>query len=253
MLLPALSSARKRATLAACLNNLKQIGSAVIMYADANDDQIVPTVNYANGQSVEWGGGFWGGPYPGPAITGPTEAQAEAQVTAQLTGNNPLAPFCGNAAAYHCPGDTRYLLRFGRGWAYDSYSKTQNFGGDTALTYWGQGSTYRKLAEARIPSMTFSFTEDADSRGFNEGTWVVQWNLANGSFGWVDVPTMYHGNVGSFLFADGHAEAHRWLDGACINAGLQSAFGRDVFYFSGPSSGPDYSWIREHWRFPGWK
>src|SRR5690242_18918473 len=42
MLLPALSRAKLRATLAACFNNQKQIGLAVTMYADDNNDKIVP-------------------------------------------------------------------------------------------------------------------------------------------------------------------------------------------------------------------
>jgi prepilin-type N-terminal cleavage/methylation domain-containing protein/prepilin-type processing-associated H-X9-DG protein len=42
MLLPALSSARASAKSAKCMANLKQIGSAIGMYADDNDDWIVP-------------------------------------------------------------------------------------------------------------------------------------------------------------------------------------------------------------------
>ena len=45
MLLPALSAARERARMATCLANLKQLGTANIMYADANKDYIVPARN----------------------------------------------------------------------------------------------------------------------------------------------------------------------------------------------------------------
>jgi prepilin-type N-terminal cleavage/methylation domain-containing protein/prepilin-type processing-associated H-X9-DG protein len=40
ILLPALNSARERGRTASCINNLKQIGTAFTMYADANDDYI---------------------------------------------------------------------------------------------------------------------------------------------------------------------------------------------------------------------
>ncbi len=56
ILLPALNSARERGRAASCVNNLKQIGSASAMYADANDEYIAgyfvnPTVI---AQSQRW-------------------------------------------------------------------------------------------------------------------------------------------------------------------------------------------------------
>jgi prepilin-type processing-associated H-X9-DG protein len=64
---------------------------------------------------------------------------------------------------------------------------------------------------------------------------------------------MYHGNQGTFHFADGHAEAHKWVNSTIIYNGQQSARGRDVFYFNGPTSGFDYSYIRDRYRHPNWK
>jgi prepilin-type N-terminal cleavage/methylation domain-containing protein len=42
ILLPALNSARERGRTASCINNLKQIGTAFAMYADANNDYLPP-------------------------------------------------------------------------------------------------------------------------------------------------------------------------------------------------------------------
>ena len=33
---------------------------------------------------------------------------------------------------------------------------------------------------------------------------------------WVDLPGSYHNNGGSFAFADGHTEIHRWQDASTI-------------------------------------
>ena len=44
ILLPALNSARERGRSASCINNFKQIGSAVMMYANNNDDWLLPSL-----------------------------------------------------------------------------------------------------------------------------------------------------------------------------------------------------------------
>ncbi|MCM8807470.1 MAG: DUF1559 domain-containing protein [Candidatus Omnitrophica bacterium] len=54
ILLPALSQARERARQAVCLNNLKQIGLAMLMYTQDNDDYF-PHYLYSNVYS-NWGG-----------------------------------------------------------------------------------------------------------------------------------------------------------------------------------------------------
>jgi len=46
MLLPALSRARERARQAVCMNNLKQIGLAILMYAQDYDEQILHGFSY---------------------------------------------------------------------------------------------------------------------------------------------------------------------------------------------------------------
>ena len=48
MLLPALSKAREKARLTACINKLKTIGTAMAMYADNNDDYLSFSGNKAN-------------------------------------------------------------------------------------------------------------------------------------------------------------------------------------------------------------
>jgi prepilin-type processing-associated H-X9-DG protein len=63
---------------------------------------------------------------------------------------------------------------------------------------------------------------------------------------------MSHGNVNTFAFADGHAESHKWLDGGIIVAGLKAANGTAQGAGWGPSSGTDYDFVYQHYRFPGW-
>jgi prepilin-type processing-associated H-X9-DG protein len=99
--------------------------------------------------------------------------------------------------------------------------------------------------------MTLSFLEAADWRGYNVGTWVVNWITGTDNFTWEDPPAMFHGNQGTVGFTDGHAELHKWLDGRIISAGQKAASGAAMAGFAGPTSGPDYAFVRDHYLFPG--
>jgi prepilin-type N-terminal cleavage/methylation domain-containing protein/prepilin-type processing-associated H-X9-DG protein len=241
LLLPALGRAKLKATQAACLSNQKQLGLAFVMYAGDNDDKIVPHLP---------GGGFWGGPVG--TFPGTTTDQATTAIQRGLKENNPLYQYAPNVGVYHCPGDVRYKRTLTTGWAYDSYSKTQNVGGENYNNYWGAGGTFTKTAAISSSSRTFIFMEDADERNRNVGAWVVQWDLAGNAFTYVDPPAMYHGNVSTCAFADGHAEAHKWTDGNVIKAGVAAANGQ------APPAIPrslnrDYTFVRENYRHPNWK
>jgi prepilin-type N-terminal cleavage/methylation domain-containing protein len=256
MLLPALAAAKLRATEAACINNQRQLLLSISMYASDNHGNMPPP-----GAA----GGFWNPVYDG--ITAPwnhagfsaAKALQLVQLCLSSPVNNPLAPYTKNPGVYHCPGDLRYRNAPGNGWAYDSYSITQNCGKITSSgNNWGLTQSYDRFADIRYTSQTFVFIEDCDSRGYNNGTWVLKWGVPNAtSFQWVDCPAMYHGDIGTFGYADGHAIGHKWLDGAIIQYGKSISAGTmppSTTYLDGKAktSGPDYDFIYNGYRFPGW-
>ena len=238
LLLPALAGTKSNSKMFHCENNLRQMAKAFILYAADNNDRIVP---------YQTGGGFWGAPASpfGAALTAP---QALAIIQGRLRTNNLLYSYAPNPAVFHCPADTRMKLRPGSGWAYDSYSKTQNVGGDN---YWG--ATYTNLTAIQTPSETFCFIEDADERGYNLGTWVVQWNAGSRNFQWVDPPALFHGSAASVALTDGSVQTHQWQNPALVNAGLAAARGQRPDVAAAPLSGADYEFVRNGYRFPGWK
>lgn len=190
-----------------------------------------------------------------------TAENAEKEIRKLLKNNNPLFQYAPNAGIYHCPGDVRYKLEPKPaphvGWAFDSYAKTQNIAGDPGAGYWGLGSTYTKLSSVTASSMTFAFMETADWRGFNDGTWLEYWSGAGtssqGIAQWYDPPAMYHGDVSTVAFCDGHAESHKWTDASIVAAGKRAASGVPTATFSGPGSGMDYDYVYQHYRYPGWR
>ncbi|HEX3856249.1 MAG TPA: prepilin-type N-terminal cleavage/methylation domain-containing protein [Verrucomicrobiae bacterium] len=252
MLLPALARSKLKATQAACINNQRQLGLAFNMYCDENSDRIIPMADYNTGTMINYAGGFWGGP-GGPTLTGSTPAAWTASLQNQLTTSNPLYRYAPNPAVYECPSDLRYnQLTLAKGWAYGSYSKTQNVGGEPYNSFWGAKDTFRTLSSIKAPSSTFIFIEDGSvtTKGYCLGTWNVDWSAGSSPpFSWVDAPAIYHGNVGTFAFADGHAEGHKWISSSLMAAGLAAAQGISQG-FTGADQ--DNNYIIQNYRFPGW-
>ena len=257
LLLPALGRAKLKATNAACLNNQKQLLLGSLLYADDNLDRIIYTIPAA-GQIGNPGGGYWPGPYNDKGqfqevTTGMSKDTAQRNVENGLR-KGALFRYVSNPGSYHCPGDlrTKRLLP-GRGWAYDSYSKPGGMNGEgwqssTATT--GPQPPHEKLGEIVSPSEAMMFIEEADPRGRNLGTWVID---VKPSPGWVDPFAIFHGSVSTISFTDGHAENHRWTDSGVIKAATASSQGKESFSWAGGNAkNRDFQWIYERYKHRKW-
>lgn len=246
MLLPALAKAKLKATGASCLNNQKQLILAWTMYADDNDDRILPTRLPTPGGIVDlYAGGFWRGPQPD--ITAGISTAVALQRVYNGLSNSPLTKYCGAYGSYHCPGDLRTKrLRPGRGWAYDSYSKADGMNG----IGWGGIRLIEKLAAVPEPALAMVFIEEADPRSYNNGTWVIDVSPP----GWVDPFAVFHGDNSTFAFADGHAETHKWLEPSTIKAARDSANGVNSFFWAGGTGrNRDFRWVFDRYKHVNWQ
>ena len=250
ILMPVLQSAELRATEATCLTNEKQLGGAMIMYATDDNDYIPPTDAFKQKDlsgAYNDAGGYWGPPDPALWVS---PAQALNSVTSLLQSKtNLLWQYAENVGVYHCPGDKRLELPIGSGnyvgWAYDSYAKTENFGGGGA-----HNTPFTKLAQVRDSADTWAFVEQADSRGYNEGTFEMIWNSYS-SITFVDIFAIYHGNVQTFCYGDGHAEYHKWIEPTIVQTGLLGAQGKAYDFASQPSAtSSDYNFALSHYLLP---
>lgn len=263
LLLPALTRARQKALQTVCVSNQKQLALSLQLYAHDYNDAIV---GYANGDWTFIGGGYWVAPggMDGfeTTLSSHTADEDLGIMRDVLRTNNALYPYAPNVLTYHCPSDPRTTLTpeapHDVGWAFDSYSKSENVGGfltqpaTLSGDYWGAPATYTRLVSIQDPSLTFAFVEEIDCRGYNHGTWVVNWNQTGTPGFWGDALAMSHANASTFAFADGHVESHKWTDGGIINAGLKAGRGVPQGSDWGPASGVDYDYIYQHYRFPGW-
>ena len=241
MLLPALSRAKSQTHVVNCVNNQKQICTAFLMYSHDHNDVMPP--RYFQGIDM-YGGGYWPGPQPA-ITTGMTVDQAIAAVEAGLN-KGPLWSYCKNPRAFHCPADLRYKHRKpGQRWAYDSYSKLDGMNGD----FWNVPSI-QKLSQVPQPAQTIAFIEEADSRSYNLGTWVINVDTRT----WVDPLAVFHSTKSGIGFADGHAEGHKWLEDTTIRAAAAAQENRDT-PFSWPKKTPrdrDYEWVELRYKYKEW-
>jgi len=185
-------------------------------------------------------------------------------VQGDLIKYNCLYQYAPSPGVNHCPGDVRFNNPVGTGttvgWAYDSYSETANLVPLTTAYVGGVATTvsdpidYAKVTQIRRPSDCFCFVEQADSRGWNWGDFLGNVYVGTpDTFSFTDLFATYHGNVGSFCFTDGHAEARRWTDPVIIGAGKTANQGKSgVFDYSTygqtPSqTGVDTAWLTQHW------
>lgn len=249
MLLPALSKAKQKGTGAVCLNNQKQLILGFSMYATDHEDKMMGTASRASGGEMPFdlpAGGYWRGPQP--AISGGISDAVALERVVRGMSNSPIMAYVSVVQSHHCPGDLRTKNRRpGSGWAFDSYSKTDGMHG----TGWPGTTPFKKISSIDTPSEATVFVEEADSRGYNNGTWVL--DSIPAAPRWVDPFAVFHGNWSTFSFADGHSEGHTWRDAATIKAARDSAAGKDSFFWAGGNAkNPDFVWMYNRYRHAKW-
>jgi prepilin-type N-terminal cleavage/methylation domain-containing protein len=222
MLLPALSSAKRKATVASCLNDQKQLMLAWKMYADENGDKIVG----ANCQAVtDWRVSPAAGAFVFPSVpANMSPSQVNKYLDEEGFKQGGLGNYCKNADLLHCPADTRSQSG---NWAFCSVSMINGLNGDTSGTG-GTPVVFKKQSEVKRPSDGFVWLEENDPRSQSSGAYTVyenqnSWELVcTGSWpppNWYDGPAAFHQTSAVFSYVDGHAANHRWIDGATIRLG----------------------------------
>ena len=250
LLTPALARTQPNSKTFQCLNNLRQLGRAWLMYADDNNERIV--------------GAYHGGDaYGGAAASDPTKAPwALGWQDWSPSGDNTnvlfltddkysrLAKYLDHSRnVFKCPSD-QFISIAQRQAGYKervrSVSGNIGVGEGNAETGPWDVSTYlhiKTMSGFQYPgaSGTWIFLdENADS--INDPSFF---NPRVGQ--WLDFPATYHNGATSLAFADGHTELHKWKASMSSKA-YQGAPIWDVVRPGPPASATDVDtgWMRYH-------
>jgi prepilin-type processing-associated H-X9-DG protein len=107
-----------------------------------------------------------------------------------------------------------------------------------------------KFAQVPEPARTIAFIEEADSRDYNLGTWVIDPPTRT----WVDPLAVFHANSSGVGFADGHAESRKWVEATTIRQALAAQNNQGVTFYWAKATprDRDFEWIEPRYKYKEW-
>ena len=209
MLLPALSAAKQKAAQTACLNDLKQLGTGMIMYVDDNTGSFPGMASQHSGfEKSDWI--YW-------RTNDTAHPVQQSPIVITLAGANPKM--------FRCPMDLDDTARLAEAdgvngpylysYSFTSYETTNDGTSDVdpgmASILTGGLSLVFKQSGVHNPTGKIMLAEEPGSDNkrdnpngagvINDGRWVP----GNG-----DPLTARHGNKANVTFADGHSQLVDW-------------------------------------------
>jgi prepilin-type N-terminal cleavage/methylation domain-containing protein len=247
MLLPALSKAKEKSHAVACINHLKQLSTASLIYSgDFRDywplnNEGDSTVDLAN-PPASYVAKVWAEGREGSNLYDDRTAQGMVSEKLSL-----LAPYVKAKQIFRCPGDLKPWRVNGRtvqrprsygmnsyvGWSKAPYNDMPN-----SKRY----NVYKKTADSRSAANVFIFAEihpDSICR--------PMFGINMDSLSLYHYPGNYHRKSTSFVYLDGHAERRNWIDSQFNNpvpapSNWHNHTGNQIK----PSSRQDLTWLKEH-------
>lgn len=244
LLLPSLIGAKMQAWRIQCVSNEKQMLAAWTVYSADSDEHLVLNGGDQSGISIQPHLWVYGGNHGSP--DGLTNDLYLAGPNYSLFAYTKVQPA---ERIYKCPADrstwpvwsspfqsssTAYVTEL------RSYSLNSYMGIIPALTVAPLNTNlaykvYTKASQIDSPAERFVFTD------------VNPANICTPGFGvdmnqyiWIHYPSDLHRSRGVLTFADGHAEAHRWLDSRTM---VHLASGSYIPHNTPSFNNPDLAWI----------
>ena len=197
LLLPVLVTAKQRAYQTSCLNNLRQLQTAWLLYAHEQNDSLPLNAEGETDADASWS-------------TSNSWVVGDVMVSADLSliREGSIFPYVNDTKIYHCPADRSVMgdpatLR-SRSYAMDYYlNGAVPHESDLSNSFVGVATRYGGISS---PSKVFVFVDES-AMTINDGEFMV---YRAPSQTWIDVPSDRHGQGGNLSFADGHCEHWKW-------------------------------------------
>jgi prepilin-type N-terminal cleavage/methylation domain-containing protein/prepilin-type processing-associated H-X9-DG protein len=245
LLLPALSRAKGRAQGISCMNNLKQLQTAAIMYSGDSEDRIVSVGGVTvlqldpNNPAALPGGPFASWVIGAVDQDSPADAQSSTNILCIQHGL--LFSGINSLPVYRCPADRKvgpgntpvvrtYSMNMWMG-TLDPVGENDPTGASPNMASSGY-RVFKKQSDVLQPSNIWAGM-DEDPNSINDSALEI-WPTGQE---WVDSPAHYHNDRGSISFADGHVEGRKWTD-----TGLLADKGN--FFNASPNS-DDLAWLQQ--------
>jgi prepilin-type N-terminal cleavage/methylation domain-containing protein/prepilin-type processing-associated H-X9-DG protein len=246
ILLPVLAQARIRAEGISCLNNMRQMVVAELMYADDNSQFVSP--NTDGGGGAGWTQGQ-NANYPawvaGQLVYTPSSKTDNTNlnflVSDQYTPFGSLGSYTKNPGIYHCPADRSMDPKYGlrvRSCSLNGYVGPTTVGYESSLAITSGNEYYEKMNSfIKLKPVNAVMFLDERQTEIDDGWFWGPGQLYNVE----NLPAINHGTSSSVSFADGHVELHHWLDPKFI---ALTAYGANL-----PGS-VDAAWMWQHFTAP---
>jgi len=218
ILMPALNMAKDQARRIHCINNVKSLTLAWLLYKDDHDQRLVG--GHPARTSDAW--------MLGPRGDDPDPIEKAKEGLRQ----GKLFAYAKNVNLYQCPSDERRMRP--PQFAFGSYSVAGGMNGEEKE--WSSRHLI-KYTEIIRPATKFVFVEEIDPRGYNMGSWVMDREGEH----WIDPLAIWHSkDRGTLGWADGSAGMHRWVNQSTIDLAERAAWGdTSVFNFTPPADERD--------------
>ena len=232
LLLPALSKAKVKAQATYCLNNERQMTLAWMMYADDNNQKLVP--NIGGGQAPEFYNLTNTWCYGNVAVL-PDETNTY-YLTASLLGS-----YSKSISVYKCPGDPGNPAGTPRVRSISMNSFMNGMGGGTVPGF----RNFTKLTDFTGnggPAQWFVFLDEKPI-SINDTYFEVRMAAVTPvAIVMNDWPSQVHGGACGFGYADGHAETHKWKGSSMSSATTSGA----ITYVRPSADFNDANWLVSH-------
>ncbi len=211
MLLPALSKAKAKARSIGCLNNMKQLSMAMLMYCDDNGDRLPGNTGMNSGDlgaRDDW--------HAEPSAWMQGNAWTDTTFTNIQSGV--LYAYNGSVEIYRCPADRSTVRDLGRMPRARSVSMNMYMNFWPAPTDGEDRLCWNSMSEVRDPGPArAALFIDENEKSIQQGAFGINAPdsltlFGSGLWTWISFPATRHNNAGTLSFADGHVEQWRWLE-----------------------------------------